>query len=206
MRIVRVAQHLTADRATVGDALGDLPSNVSATLSELPSGTLVTLELRQPWRDRRPRAVVVRRLQEWLHGLDARTHRTLIVAAAIRDGDRTLAAQRAHPHDMRGKWEFPGGKVERGESPRAALARECREELGTEVDIGAEIDRVELPRRPGDNGGAPVLILFDARLKPGAPAPRALEHLAVGWFGRDELGTLDWLATNRPFVTGVTLP
>ena len=67
----------------------------------------------------------------------------LVVAVAITDDlvvPRTLlAARRSYPESLAGLWEFPGGKVEPGETPEAALARELREELGLEVDLGEEI-------------------------------------------------------------------
>lgn len=197
MRYVRVAQLLAADSETVQAATRSLPTAISAVSTEVPSGTLLTLELRRPWHDLRPRSRVLRRLHATIDDIETRTHRTRIVAAAIRDGDRILAAQRSQPESMRGKWEFPGGKVEPGESLRTALVRECLEELGTDVVVGPELGRVEL-----DSDA--VLVLFDVRLAPGAPQPSPLEHLALGWFDRQEREALDWLSTNRTFVTVVT--
>ena len=91
---------------------------------------------------------------------------------------------------MAGKWEFPGGKVERGETPQSALVRECLEELGSRIEVGSELARQRL-----DTGA--TLILFAARLSSNTAEPVALEHRKVGWFGSDQLPNLDWLATNR---------
>lgn len=198
MRFVRVAQLLSAEHTTVRAQTTLLPRNVSMTSVPTASGTLVTLQLDRPWWDRRPRAHVLRQLRTALDTLEARTHRTLIVAAAISDGRRLLAAQRAAPESLRGKWEFPGGKVEPGESPQAALVRECREELGTEIEVGPELSRVELPT------GA-LLILFDARVRAGAAEPRPLEHLELAWVAGEDLRNLDWLDSNLPFVNVVNV-
>jgi 8-oxo-dGTP diphosphatase len=61
---------------------------------------------------------------------------SVVGAAIVRDG-RVLAARRTHPAETAGRWEFPGGKVEPGETPQAALAREITEELGARVAVGA---------------------------------------------------------------------
>ena len=62
-----------------------------------------------------------------------------VVVDDLRQPTRFLAAQRAYPAQLRGQWEFPGGKVEPGEVPQAALARELREELDIVVKIGVEV-------------------------------------------------------------------
>ena len=196
-RILRVAELLHADVAQVRVATADLPRHTAAAVAELAAGTLLTLELRRPWWDRRPRQRALKRLHAALAAVESQTHRVLIVAAAIIRNGQVLAAQRNHPAEMAGKWEFPGGKVERGETPVAALVRECAEELGTQVTVGPEVAREDL-----DSGT--VLILFQASLAADAGEPRAIEHRDLGWFGLADLGTLDWLPTNRRFVTDVT--
>lgn len=65
-----------------------------------------------------------------------------VVAAVIKDGDRILATARGYG-DFKGGWEFPGGKIEPGETPQEALAREIKEELDTEISVGDLIDTVE---------------------------------------------------------------
>ncbi|MFE1391638.1 (deoxy)nucleoside triphosphate pyrophosphohydrolase [Nocardiopsis alba] len=125
---------------------------------------------------------------------------TLIVVGAvvIRDG-RVLAAQRAEPEADRGRWEFPGGKTEPGESPGDALVRECREELGVTVEVRERI-RSDLPLpRPDRRTGLPaVLRLYRVELLEGVPRP--LEHLALEWVDIAGLERLDWLPADRPFL------
>ena len=65
-----------------------------------------------------------------------------VVAAVIRDGDRIFATARGYG-EYKGEWEFPGGKIEAGETPEEALVREIREELDTEIRVGALIDTIE---------------------------------------------------------------
>ncbi|MEO9327577.1 mannosyltransferase [Gordonia aurantiaca] len=106
-----------------------------------------------------------------------------VVAAAIIDGDRVLLAKRAHPAELAGKWELPGGRVESGETHAQALVREIREELGAEVEAGRPVGSpVPLP-----NGL--VLHAYRARLRSGTPA--ALEHLDMRWFTAAQLRELD---------------
>ena len=65
-----------------------------------------------------------------------------VVAAVIRDGDRIFATARGYG-EYKGGWEFPGGKIEAGETPEEALVREIREELDTEIRVGELIDTIE---------------------------------------------------------------
>ena len=65
-----------------------------------------------------------------------------VVAAVIRDGDKIFATQRGYG-DFKGGWEFPGGKIEEGETPQEALVREIKEELDTDVLVGELIDTIE---------------------------------------------------------------
>lgn len=116
----------------------------------------------------------------------------IIVGAAILRGGRVLAAQRAAPAALAGGWEFPGGKVEQGESDETALLRECREELA--VDI-------ELDRRLGTDitvSGSALLRVWTARIIGGEPV--AVEHAELRWLDRDELADVAWLPADLPLV------
>ena len=95
---------------------------------------------------------------------------------------------------MAGRWEFPGGKVEPGETDADALARECREELGVRVKVGARVG----PDVPLAHGRA-LLRVFAVTLLDG-DVPRALEHAAMRWLAVDELDSVPWLPADRPIV------
>ena len=107
---------------------------------------------------------------------------------------RVLACERSRPPETAGWWEFPGGKVEPGETDEAALTRECVEELGVRVEVGARVGAdVPLP-----NGRA-VLRVFAVRLRDGA-TPLPLEHAGLRWLAADELDSVPWLPADRPIV------
>jgi 8-oxo-dGTP diphosphatase len=122
-----------------------------------------------------------------------RSPRVIVAAAIIADG-RVLACERSSPPEAAGRWEFPGGKVEPGESDQQALARECVEELGARVEVG---DRIG-PDVPLARGRA-VLRVFAARLL-GGDQPQALEHRSMRWLAADELDSVPWLPADRPIV------
>ncbi|MEL4505761.1 (deoxy)nucleoside triphosphate pyrophosphohydrolase [Luteococcus sp. H138] len=118
--------------------------------------------------------------------------RRLVVGAIITGDDgRVLAAQRSYPEQFAGLWEFPGAKVEPGESPEAALSREVWEELGCRIEIGDELTR--------DGGAWPVnerleLRVYHARLV--TPPTAGHAHHTVAWFPAAELPTLAWLPAD----------
>ena len=122
-----------------------------------------------------------------------RSPRVIVAAVIILDG-RVLACERSAPREVAGRWEFPGGKVEPGETDAEALARECAEELGVRVDVG---DRVG-PDVPLAHGRA-VLRVFAVTLLHG-DTPRALEHTAMRWLGPGELMSVPWLPADEPIV------
>lgn len=108
----------------------------------------------------------------------------ILVAAAVvlREG-RVLLTQRKKGSHLAGAWEFPGGKVEPDEDPRDAVARELREELGVEIDVGDIVD-VTFHRYPEKS----VLLLFyEAALAPGSPEPRPLDVADLRWAARGDL-------------------
>jgi 8-oxo-dGTP diphosphatase len=115
----------------------------------------------------------------------------VVGAAVIRDG-RVLAARRSKPHSLAGLWEFPGGKVEPGESEVEALRRECREELGIDVVVG---DRVG-PDVNSSDGRAVVRIYVASA----AGTPKPLDHAELRWLAADELDDVPWLPADQPVV------
>jgi 8-oxo-dGTP diphosphatase len=115
----------------------------------------------------------------------------LVVAAAVLHRGRVLAQQRAYPPAAAGRWELPGGRVEPAESARAALVRECREELAVEVVPGEQLG----PDVPLPDGS--LLRVHAARLVAPTAQPVPVEHAALRWVHVTELAELDWLDTDR---------
>ncbi|OQR61762.1 DNA mismatch repair protein MutT [Streptomyces maremycinicus] len=123
------------------------------------------------------------------------TERIVVVGAALLDAGRLLAARRSAPPELAGRWELPGGKVEEGEVPEAALVRELREELGVDTET---VERV-----PGEWPLGPpyVLRVWTARLRPGSAAPRPLQdHDELRWLTPAEIWDVDWLPQDVPAV------
>ncbi|WP_129770537.1 (deoxy)nucleoside triphosphate pyrophosphohydrolase [Streptomyces sp. L-9-10] len=117
----------------------------------------------------------------------------VVVAGAVYDRGRLLAARRSAPPELAGRWELPGGKLEPGEGPEQALVRELREELGVETE---PVERIpgEWQLKPGY-----VLQVWMARLLSGEPRPLE-DHDELRWLGPDEIHTVDWLDQDRPAV------
>lgn len=124
------------------------------------------------------------------------TEPTVVVAAALHDSGRLLAARRSAPPELAGRWELPGGKVEPGEDPKRALVRELREELGIGADLVARVPG-EWPLKPGY-----VLRVWTARLLSGRPRPLE-DHDELRWLGPDEIWSVDWLDQDVPAVKAV---
>ncbi|MET9318561.1 (deoxy)nucleoside triphosphate pyrophosphohydrolase [Kribbella sp. NPDC003505] len=119
--------------------------------------------------------------------------RIVVGVAVVRD-DRVLAAYRPGPD---GGWEFPGGKVEPGETDEEAAVREIREELDLEIKVGESLG-------PGvDISAAYRLHVYLATVVAGDPVLR--EHTELRWFARDELDESDWLVPDRPFVQALRI-
>jgi len=115
----------------------------------------------------------------------------VVGAALVRDG-RVLASRRTEPPRLAGLWEFPGGKVEPGESDVEALERELREELHVEAEVGARLG--------GDLriGETAVLRVYLCRLLAGEPA--LVDHDQHRWLGVDELLDVPWIPVDLPLV------
>ena len=116
-----------------------------------------------------------------------------VVAAIIRDGDRIFATQRGYG-DWKDFWEFPGGKIEPGETPEEALVREIREELGAHIAVESYLTTVEYDY--------PAFHLhmrcYLCRVTEGELTLR--EHEAARWLSKDELDTVAWLPADQTIV------
>jgi 8-oxo-dGTP diphosphatase len=120
-----------------------------------------------------------------------------VVAALITRDSKLLVCQRKRGDSNELKWEFPGGKVEEGESAEEALARELREELGVKATVGAEVYRTrhrykELPEEF-------LLIFFWATIEDSAPLQN-LEFERFEWTGSAVLPRYDFLPADKELI------
>jgi 8-oxo-dGTP diphosphatase len=121
----------------------------------------------------------------------------MVVAAAMVDGDgRVLVQQRPPGKAMAGLWEFPGGKVDAGETPEAALIRELAEELGVDVEAGCLAPATFASEMLGDRHM--ILLLYSLRKWRGIP--RALHASALRWVRPIELHGLEMPPADRPLI------
>ena len=116
-----------------------------------------------------------------------------VVAAVIRDGERVFATQRGYG-EFKDGWEFPGGKIEPGETPEEALIREIREELDTEISVGKLIDRIEYDY--------PTFHLsmdcFWCEILSGDPVLKEAED--AKWLTKETLDSVDWLPADITLI------
>lgn len=136
------------------------------------------------------------------------TPRTVVAAVIVNDAnapEKILAAARSYPEDLAGQYEFPGGKIEPGETPTAALERELQEELQITVRVGPEL----LPSQQEGQGAPgfwPILAdmrmrVFFAVLDPAGQTPHTTgSHSILKWVTEGESHVLPWLAPDRPIV------
>lgn len=121
-----------------------------------------------------------------------------VAAAVIVDNGRILAGQRGHG-ELAGGWEFPGGKLEPGESARDACVREVREELGVEVTDVAPFVSLDY-EYPSFHMH---LETFTCRLAEPDRQLSSDEHLDLRWLGSDDLGSVDWLPADTQIVNAL---
>lgn len=117
-----------------------------------------------------------------------------VTAAIILKDNKVLIARRAPDERMAGKWEFPGGKIERGETPQQCLSREIREELDVSVEVldffGESIYRYE-------HGEIRLLAYFCRWISGGFSLH---VHSSIKWVGKDELSSFDFAPADIPLV------
>ena len=116
-----------------------------------------------------------------------------VVAAIIRDGNRVFATQRGYG-DYKDGWEFPGGKIETGETPQKALVREIKEELDTEVVVGDLFTIIEYDY--------PTFHLsmqcFWCQIVEGTLVLK--EHEAARWLDLESIDSVDWLPADQTII------
>jgi 8-oxo-dGTP diphosphatase len=120
--------------------------------------------------------------------------RKLVVAALVRDGARVLVSRRRADQPMPLLWEFPGGKVEPGEDPVVALAREVREELGCAVRVGRIQEVVFHAYEAFDL----VMLVYACEIVEGEP--RAVEVAEIAWVEAARLPELELLPADYPLA------
>lgn len=116
-----------------------------------------------------------------------------VVAAIIQDGDKILATQRGYG-EFKDGWEFPGGKIEEGETPSQALVREIKEELDTLIEVGELLDTVEYDYPQFHL----IMHCYLCTVKSGDLVLK--EHKAAKWLTKDTLDTVEWLPADISLV------
>lgn len=121
-----------------------------------------------------------------------------VVGAVIVQGGKILAAQRGPGKALPGLWEFPGGKIEPGETPEEALRRELQEELQCDTRVGKHITTVTHEYK----FGTIRLSTYYVTLK--GTNPTATEHAQLRWLTPDELNTVNWAPADLPTVAQIS--
>lgn len=125
--------------------------------------------------------------------MDNERKRIEVVAAIILEDEKVFATQRGYG-EFKDGWEFPGGKMEQGETPKQALKREIREELDVEIEVGELLDTVEYDY-PSFHL---TMHCFLCAIKSGELVLK--EHEAAKWLTRESLDSVDWLPADRGLV------
>ncbi|MFC4853198.1 (deoxy)nucleoside triphosphate pyrophosphohydrolase [Actinophytocola glycyrrhizae] len=169
---------------------------LAVRLTTTPAGTDVTCSatFRAPGGPLAHRSRVLSALTSLAEGIRTRAlalaGAPVIVGTAIVRGRRLLAQQRSYPADAAGLWELPGGRVEPGESDADAVVRECAEELGVLVEVGAPVGPdVALPK-------GKLLRIHRATIV-GDARPHPHDHADLRWLTAGQLGTVPWLPADR---------
>lgn len=122
----------------------------------------------------------------------------VVCGVILDDKGRVLACRRGFDRHLGGLWEFPGGKVEAGEAPEAALARELKEELGISVEVGEKLTAVV---EWADDKVSIRLSGYWCRILEGKLV--ALEHEELRWCEMQELEAIEWAEADLPLVAEI---
>ena len=114
-----------------------------------------------------------------------------VVTALIKRGDHVLVGQRPETGSLAGLWEFPGGKIEAGESPESALTREIKEELGIDIEVGD----LKLSCTHNYEGVSLLILFFEVNFWKGEPKEK--HHTQIKWVNKAQLHELEMPQANR---------
>ncbi len=120
-----------------------------------------------------------------------------VVGAVITRDQFVMCAQRGHDGRLPGLWEFPGGKIEQGETKTDALVREIKEELGCSIEVGREVTTTTHLYEFGEV----TLTTFYCELVAGTPT--LTEHVAIKWLRPSELDTISWAPADIPTIVQI---
>lgn len=188
LRLVPVGGAL---RVELDVRLAPTAAGVLVTATAVSRTALLGMTLRRP---------LLRLLQSTMDGMRRRAvelaDATVVVGTAIVRADTVLAQQRAYPAAVAGRWELPGGRVEPGESDVDAVRRECVEELGVVVDVGAPVGPDVV--LSGRGGGRDMLLrVYRGELAEPGAVPHPHDHQELRWLTAGRLGSVDWLPADR---------
>lgn len=122
---------------------------------------------------------------------------TEVVAAVIKEGSRVFATQRGYG-DFKDGWEFPGGKIETGETPEEALVREIKEELNTIISVDKFIKTIDYDY-PSFHL---IMHCYFCSVKEGSLELK--EHESAKWVTKEDIDSLDWLPADLEIIPQIT--
>lgn len=131
--------------------------------------------------------------------LERNEYKTIeVVAAIIRKDEEILATQRGYG-EFKDGWEFPGGKIECGETPESALIREIKEELNTEIEVGELVDIVQYDYPKFHL----KMFCYMCKIKNGSLELK--EHEAAKWLTKETLDSVDWLPADQGLIEKIKM-
>jgi len=122
-----------------------------------------------------------------------------VVGAVIIENNKILCAQRGPSKSLPLKWEFPGGKIEEGETQQGALSREIKEEMQCIVEIGGQVEHTVYEY----DFGIVHLTTYYCKLIEGKPV--LTEHVSMKWLAPAELKSLDWAPADIPAIETLSM-